>query len=106
MHDWQKAFKLKSNLTQLDLENFERVLFGFSRRVLTGNTGAALRLKCAIEGEWIEAPETEVGEFKGEDNRYFYDGKNVDEPHPGAVLWLGEQIDEAYSKAIEIPKNL
>ena len=105
MHDWQKDFKLKGDLTQLDMENFERVLFNFPKRILTGNTGAALRLKCANEGGWIEAPETEVGEFKG-DKRWFYGGKNVDEMHPGAVAWLGEQVDNAYSKAVEIPKNL
>ena len=104
-YDWQKSFELKGELTQLDMENFERVLFGFERRQLAGNTGAALRLKCAIEGGWIINPPVEVGEFKGA-KRWFYDGKNIDELPPGAVAWLGEQIDNAYTKATQIPKNL
>jgi hypothetical protein len=104
-YDWQEAFKLKEGLTQLDMENFERVLFSFPKRVLAGNTGAALRLKCAIEGGWIASPPVEVGDFKGE-KRWFYDGKNVEEMHPGAVAWFGEQIDAAYTEATQIPKNL
>lgn len=104
-YDWQKEFKLKEGITQLDMENFERVLFSFPKRVLAGNTGAALRLKCAIEGGWIESPKTEVGDFKGE-KRWFYADKNVEELHPGAVAWLGEQIDTAYAEATQIPKNL
>jgi hypothetical protein len=104
LHDWQKEFKLKGSLTQLDVENFERSLFTFPRRLLA-NTGAGAELKAAIEGGWILAPTCEVGDFEGE-KRYFYNEKNVDEMHPGAVKWLGERVDDAYQEATEIPKNL
>jgi hypothetical protein len=46
-----------------------------------------------------------VGEFEG-GKRYFYAGQNIDEMNPGAVRWLGDQIDLAYNAAVEIPKNL
>jgi len=104
LHDWQKEFKLKGDLTQLDVEKLEAALLKLPVRALT-NTGMASRLKAAIEAGWVEAPETEVGDFNGE-KRWFYNGQNIDEMHPGAVRWLGKQIDDAYTVITEIPKNL
>lgn len=104
LHDWQKQFKLKGTLVELDVENLERALIDMPRMALT-NTSNAAKLKSAIAAGWVLEPPCEVGNFDGE-KRYFYDGKNIDEMHPGAVRWLGMQVDRAYSEAIEIPKNL
>jgi hypothetical protein len=104
LHDWQKEFKLKGNLVQLDVERLESILYMFPRRTLI-YTGAGATLKAAIEAEWIESPACEVGDFEG-DKRFFYNEQNVDEMNPGAVKWLGNQIDDAYKEATQIPKNL
>jgi hypothetical protein len=104
LHDWQKEFKVKGNLIQLDVERLESVLYTFPRRTLI-YTGAGATLKAAIEAEWIEAPPCEMGDFEGE-KRFFYNGQNVDDMHPGAVKWLGQQIDDAYLEVTQIPKNL
>jgi len=104
LHEWQKSFKLKQNLVELDIENLESALIDMPRIALT-NTSNASKLKAAISAGWIVEPPCEVGNFEGE-KRYFYNGQNIDEMHPGAVRWLGSQIDNAYVEATEIPKNL
>ena len=104
LHDWQKEFKLKQDLVELDVENLEKELFTMPRFALS-NTAAASKLKAAIAAGWVESPACEAGDFKGE-KRYFYDGKNIDEMHPGAVRWLGTQIEDAYNEATLVPKNL
>ena len=104
IHDWQKEFKTKENLVQQDIAKFEQVLFDMDARLL-GSSGAGAKLKAAIEAGWIENPVCEVGKFKNQ-KRWFYGDKNVDEMHPGAVRWLGQYIDEQYTKSTEIPKNL
>ena len=104
LHDWQKQFKLKGNLVELDVENLERALENLPRAILS-NTGYAARLKAAIAAGWVLEPASEVGDFDGT-KRCFYAGQNVDEMKPGAVRWLGQQVDRAYDEATEIPKNL
>ena len=104
MHDWQKEFKLKEDLRELDIEKLEKFLLAFPRIVLT-NTAKAAKLKAAIEAGWVVEPATEVGEFE-EGKRYYYNGQDIDEMKPGAVRWLGDQVDNAYQVATEIPKNL
>jgi hypothetical protein len=104
LHDWQKKFKLKKNLVELDIEKLEKELILLPRLALT-NTAMASKLKAAIAAGWVEEPDCEAGDF-GDEKRYFYDGVNIDEMKPGAVRWLGTQIDNAYSDAVEIPKNL
>ena len=104
LYDWQKQFKLKQDLVELDVENLERALVELPRVALS-NTGFASRLKAAIAANWVVEPHCEVGAFDTE-KRYFYDGKNIDDMNPGAVRWLGMQIDKAYAEATEIPKNL
>jgi len=105
LHDWQNAFKLRGDLLQVDVEKLEVALRTQGRNLLLKNTGAGAKLRAAIDAGWLLEPACEVGDFEGE-KRYFYDGKNVDEMHPGAVLWLGNQVDAAYQEATEIPKNL
>jgi len=104
LHDWQKAFKLKQDLIELDVEKLEKAIAELPRLALT-NTSRASMLKAAIEAGWILEPHCEVGTFEDE-RRYFYDGQNIDEMKPGAVRWLGGQVDLAYSLATEVPKNL
>ena len=104
LHEWQKEFKLKANLVELDIENLERELLELPRLVLS-NTGHASKLKAAIAAGWVLEPKCEVGDYDGA-KRYFYNGQNIDEMKPGAVRWLGGRIDVAYSEATEIPKNL
>ena len=104
LHDWQKAFKMKENLVELDVENLEKALMDMPRMALT-NTANASKLKAAIVAGWILEPHCEAGTF-GEEKRYFYDGKNIDEMHPGAVRWLGLQVDTRYALVTEVPKNL
>lgn len=104
LHDWQKQFKLKADLRELDIENLERALVDMPRLALT-NTSNASKLKAAIAAGWVLEPACEVGDFDGE-KRYFYAGQNIDEMKPGAVRWLGMQVDRAYAEATEIPKNL
>lgn len=104
MHDWQKEFKIKQDLVESDIEALEKELLAMPRMALT-NTAKASKLKAAIEAGWVEEPATEVGEFEKK-KRYFYNGQNVDDMHPGAVRWLGDQVDTKYNEAVEIPKNL
>ena len=104
LNEWQKEFKLKKDLVELDIENLERALVDMPRLTLT-NTGMASKLKAAIAAGWVLEPPCEVGKY-GDDKRYFYDGKNIDDMKPGAVRWLGSQIDVAYMEATEVPKNL
>ena len=104
LHDWQKQFKLKADLRELDIENLERALVDMPRLALT-NTSNASKLKAAIAAGWVLEPACEVGDFDGE-KRYYYAGQNIDEMKPGAVRWLGMQVDRAYAEATEIPKNL
>ena len=104
MHDWQKEFKLKTDLVELDIEKLEKALLTMPRFALT-NTAKASKLKAAIEAGWVVEPTTEVGDFEKE-KRYFYAGQNIDEMNPGAVRWLGDQVDAAYNAAVELPKNL
>ena len=117
MHDWQKEFKLKENLVELDIENIETHLLKLPRIALT-NTMKASMLKGAIAAGWVEEPPSEVGEYDVEietedgqkktkkEKRYFYKDQNIDEMNPGAVKWFGEQVEKAYQEATEIPKNL
>jgi hypothetical protein len=104
LHKWQKEFTIKPNLLQKDFEAFEQVLYAFDTRLL-GNSGSGCSLKAAISAGWIEKPDCETGVFDGE-KRYFYAGKNVDELHPGAVRWLGIQIDNYYNNKTIVPKAL
>ena len=103
-HDWQKQFKLKQGLVELDIENIEKVIAEMPHAPLT-NSSRATMLKAAIEAGWVLEPACEVGDFDGK-KRYFYNGQNVDDMKPGAVRWLGLQVDRAYAEATEIPKNL
>jgi hypothetical protein len=104
LHDWQKEFKVKEGLVELDIESLEKELMLMPRLALT-NTARASKLKAAIAAGWIVSPACEVGDFEGK-KRYFYNGQNIDEMHPGAVRWLGDQIDDIYDEATQIPKNL
>lgn len=105
LHDWQKAFKLKSPLLQVDVETFISALAKQRYDLLSKGAGHGATLRAAIAADWILEPPSEVGDYEG-GKRYFYDGKNVDELHAGAVKWLGLQVDKAYQEATEIPKNL
>ena len=104
MHDWQKEFVLKKDLVELDIEKLEKVMLGMPRFALT-NTAKASKLKAAIEAGWVVEPATEVGEFEGK-KRYFYKGQNIDDMNPGAVRWLGDQVEILYTASVEVPKNL
>jgi len=109
LHAWQKDFTLKDPLLEIDVENLERAIMDFPYATLRAagitNLAAAATLKSAIAADWIVAPECEVGEFDGQ-KRYFYAGKDIDEMHPGAVKWLGNQIDAAYTAVTFVPKAL
>jgi hypothetical protein len=104
LHEWQQSFTLKGDLVQKDIEALEGVLIKMPRLALS-NTSAASKLKAAIEADWIVEPDTEYGDFEGR-RRYYYGGKDVDEMHPGAVRWLGGQIDKLYQETTQVPKNL
>ena len=104
MHDWQKEFKLKQDLLESDVEKLEKAMLTMPRFALT-NTAKASKLKAAIEAGWVLEPATEVGDFEKQ-KRYFYKGQNIDDMHPGAVRWLGDQVDSLYNEITEIPKNL
>jgi len=104
LHDWQKEFKIKPDLVELDIEKLETALVDMPRLALS-NTSNASKLKAAIDAGWILEPPCEVGNFDGQ-KRYYYKGQNIDEMKPGAVRWLGGQVDNAYGLATEIPKNL
>ena len=114
MHDWQNELRLKEPLLQRDMVAFESALFrqpveALAQLAKTNNMRYGAVVKAAIEAGWIDAPECEVGEFerKGKkEKRWLYNGRNVDEMAPGAVRWIGSQIDRAYEAAAEIPKNL
>ena len=105
LHDWQKALVIKKDLVQLDVEKFIKALGDQSYFLLTKGAGQGAILRAAIEAGWILEPPCEVGDFEGK-KRYFYDSKNVDEVHAGAVRWLGNEIDKAYKTATDVPKNL
>ena len=97
METWQKEFKLKDDLLQGDLENFEEIYFSnrlasiLMRSESSVNYGAALR--SAIAAGWILEPACEVLKDEKGSKRYFYDGKDVSQMKPGAVDWLGKKID-------------
>lgn len=103
LHDWQKAFKIKE-LLEADIEKIEEIIFENDEKLNRPNSNVkkAFMLRCAIRAGWIESPACEVVE----DGVCKYDGKPVEELHPGAVRWLGTQIETAYSQATLIPKNL
>ena len=104
LHDWQEEFKAKENLVELDIEALEKELVLMPRIALT-NTAKASKLKAAIAAGWVVSPPCEVGEFEGA-KRYFYNSQNIDDMKPGAVRWLGDQIDVLYQEATQVPKNL
>jgi hypothetical protein len=114
LYDWQKVFELKGQLVQRDVTAFEGALFKqplatIANLAKNNNMRHGAILKAAIEAGWIVAPVAEVGDFdKGgkKERRWMYDGKNVDDMHPGAVRWLGAQIDSAYEQVTSVPKNL
>lgn len=113
LHDWQKALELKSPLVQRDVVAFEGALFkqplgALASLARKNNTRYGAILKSAIEAGWIVAPVCEVGDFERDgkkERRWLYDGRNVDEMPPGAVRWIGEQIDEVYEEVTNVPKN-
>ena len=110
MHEWQKDFALKDDLTQADFEALEIELSKMPRALLLRNTGSSLSygamLRSAIVAGWIASPECKCAKDK-KTTLYLYDGKDVDKMHPAAVDWLGARIDERYNIVKgEIPKAL
>lgn len=106
---WQDELKLKANLLMKDIAAFEQVYFSMPALPLAltyqrSVTRFANVLKAGIEAGWIIEPETETGTF-GKSKRYFYKGVDVDEMHAGMVRWLGYEIDQAYTAALEPPPN-
>lgn len=135
LHEWQKAFLLKTDLRQRDVYTFEKAIRAFESRDtgLSANpqqlivesvmraftnlspTGANITnehmLKAAIEAGWIEAPEAKTGQFSANGisvtagKHYFLGGEDVDDMHPGKVRWYGQQVARVYNRAVEAPPN-
>ena len=111
LHDWQNKFVLKEELNQGDFEAFELAivkLLTFHRAYRELSVGHGAYLRAAIQAGWITAPECRaLTDDKSGERAYFYDGKDVDEMHPAAVKWLGQQIQNRHDAIIgEDPKNL
>jgi hypothetical protein len=101
---WQDDFKLKSDLFQRDIVKFELAISKYAMIYSAANLVAANFLKAAIEAEWVVSPPCEVGEFAG-DKRYYYDGVDVDDMHPGKLRWIGDRAASAYNEAVSAPPN-
>ena len=65
LNEWQKAFKLKGDLRQRDVEKLVTALGGQSYFLLTHNAGGGAKLRSAIEAGWIDTPKCEVGDLWG-----------------------------------------
>lgn len=125
---WKEAFHLKADLRQKDVYAFEGALreqetkaptlenvisraFQVLRAVgmtIEANIESEHHLKAAIRAGWIESPLCEVAEVSLNGTgrktvRFFVDGVNVDELHPGQVRWYGKQVQTAYNRAVEDP---
>ena len=111
LHDWQKAFFLKDQLTQGDFEALETALvklLSFHRAYREMSVGAGAYLRAAIQAGWIEEPEVRAltDDNTGE-RAFFYDGKDVNEMHPAVVKWLGDRVMKRHDAIInEDVKNL
>lgn len=128
--NWQANFAIKARLLQKDIYAFESELRLLEKASPSVNTvvsqsmqvmrsigltvdnsiEAEHHLKAAIRAAWIESPVCELAEVSPngataarKQTRYFFDGQNVDEMHPGMVRWYGRQINVAYARAVEIP---
>lgn len=123
--NWQTAFALKTDLRQRDMYAFEEALrlleqgkptvdtliartFQILRNLgMTVNSSieADHHLKAAIKAGWLVSPEAETAEISGRRARlvYLLGGEDVDDLHPGKVIWYGARIIEAYNKAKEPP---
>ena len=123
---WKEAFALRDDLRQRDVYAFEAAvsaLGGFSKdgsSILAGHA-----LKAAIEAGWLAAPASEVlqmpdgtkGVFQKLDGtsevlqkldgtkRYFVEGVDVDDLHPGKVRWYGTRIIDHYARSVTPPPN-
>ena len=106
LNEWQKEFKIKE-LTEKDLENFEELIFADKDKIdrPMSQTKHGWMLRWAIRSGWIESPVCETKEVDGV-TVYMYGGKSVDDMHGGAVRWIGQKIDAAYTDATSVPKNL
>jgi hypothetical protein len=101
---WQDDFKLRNDLRQRDIVEFELSLNKRKVIISASSVTAESALCSAIDAGWVVSPKTEAGEFDGE-RRYYYDGQDVRDMSAGMVRWLGSQITVAYNKAVEIPPN-
>ena len=113
LHTWQKDFKLKEQLNQGDFEALEMALVRMPNVItLLRNSGMSLAhgayLRAAIQAGWIEAPECRaLTDDKSGERAFFYDGKDVDELHPGVVQWIGQQVINRHDSILsDMPKNL
>lgn len=115
LHPWQAEFTLKNDLREKDVIALEKAAVAIPHVLISAtNSYVEAYLCAAIEAGWIEAPEVRFEEVKrkGEngrsitEKRYYYDGKDVGEMHPGAVRWLGQEVISRYSEATTVPLAL
>lgn len=103
---WEDAIEFKSELRQRDLEAYETAFFNLGGDKASGivsTSGATL--KSAIEAKWIVSPLAEVLKDEKGAKRYFYDGQNIDDAHPGEVILLANKVAQLYNSLLEIPGN-
>ena len=103
---WKEAFALRDDLRQRDVYAFEAAVSaqgGFSKdgsSILAGHA-----LKAAIEAGWLAAPASEVLQKLDGTKRYFVEGVDVDDLHPGKVRWYGTRIIDHYARSVTPPPN-
>jgi len=109
---WQESFKIKEELKHGDYDAIELALFDMpnAARIFKNADLSIVKgawLKAAIQAGWIESPECKaLVDKKNGKAAYIFDGQDVDDMHPGKVIWLGTRIIEAHDAVLkDDPKN-
>ena len=113
LHDWQKEFAIKEQLTQGDLEALEMALVKMPSVIhLLRNYGFSIAkgayLRAAIQAGWILSPQCRaLTDDNSGERAFFYNGKDVNDMHPSVVSWLGQKVIDKHDSVMgEDPKNL
>ena len=103
---WKDKLKLRPDLRQRDVYAFEKHLNSLGGFTNEGSSIlAAHALKAALEAGWLAEPDGEVLRDAKGNARYFIDGEDVDDMHPGVVRVFGMRVVGHYTAAVTPPPN-
>lgn len=104
--NWQAEFRLRADIRQRDMYAYTIQLNELGGVNVQGASVLADHaVKAAIGAGWVETPTAEVLTDPKGRRRFHLAGVDIDDMHPGRVLWYGARVVQHYTKSLEIPPN-